>query len=238
MAKKEKREKGPPPFHNPFSGLKLPPPAAKPTPASKPPTPKKAPATKGAARPPQGSSTAATDDESTLFLQTIGEVEPVRAGSVRAAPPPPRTAAELRILDSEAEALLTLCELVAGDGPLDLSDTDEFVMGSRPGLDPRVVARLRAGAYSFARHVDLHGHTKADAKLALQLFVSESRRRDERCVLIVHGRGLHSPDRQPVLKEAIVGWLTRGALAHHVLAFCTARPHDGGGGAMYVLLRH
>lgn len=221
-----KKEKGPPPFHNPFGGLKLPTPPGKPAPP-KAPAPAKLPA-----------AAAASEDDASLFLAAVGEVEPVRAGKVRAAPPPPRTAAELRILDGEAEALLTLCELVVGDGPLDLSDTDEFVMASRPGLDPRVVARLRDGAYPFKRHVDLHGFTKVDAKPALQAFVSDSRRRGERCVLVVHGRGLHSPDRQPVLKEAIVGWLTRGAIAHHVLAFCTARPHDGGGGAMYLLLRH
>lgn len=67
--------------------------------------------------------------------------------------------------------------------------------------------------------------------------MTESRVGRRRCVLLIHGRGLNSPDRVPVLKNALVGWLTRGRLAKRVLAFATARPVDGGAGALYVLLR-
>ena len=59
----------------------------------------------------------------------------------------------------------------------------------------------------------------------------------KRCVLLVHGRGLHSPDQLPVLKEALLGWLAGGRFGRLVLAFCSARPADGGAGALYVLLR-
>ena len=65
----------------------------------------------------------------------------------------------------------------------------------------------------------------------------QARAAGKRCVLIVHGRGLHSRDQLPVLKEALRGWLATHRLARHVLAFATARPADGGGGAVYVLLR-
>jgi DNA-nicking Smr family endonuclease len=85
--------------------------------------------------------------------------------------------------------------------------------------------------------VDLHGLGTEAAKEALERFLVESRRRGHRCVLVVHGRGLHSKDQVPVIKERMGAWLSRGRLSKIVLAFATARPTDGGAGASYVLLR-
>jgi DNA-nicking Smr family endonuclease len=76
-----------------------------------------------------------------------------------------------------------------------------------------------------------------EAKEALVRFVFDARSRGKRCVLIVHGRGLHSKDQIPVLKASLQTWLSHGKLAERVLAFTSARPHDGGAGAVYVLLR-
>ena len=71
----------------------------------------------------------------------------------------------------------------------------------------------------------------------LESFLSRSRQAGKRCVLVVHGRGLHSKDQMPVLKDALKRWMSTARFADHVLAFATARPHDGGLGAVYVLLR-
>ena len=68
-------------------------------------------------------------------------------------------------------------------------------------------------------------------------FLRRSRQGGKRCVLLVHGRGTHSKDQLPVLKEALRGWLPSHRLGRQVLAFATARPADGGAGALYVLLR-
>jgi DNA-nicking Smr family endonuclease len=86
-------------------------------------------------------------------------------------------------------------------------------------------------------HLDLHGQTRDEAKRAVELFLRDARRSGKRCVVLVHGRGLHSRDQLPVLKEALGTWLGQGRFARHVLAFATARPADGGAGAVYVLLR-
>ena len=86
-------------------------------------------------------------------------------------------------------------------------------------------------------HVDLHGLTREEAHIRVETFLHESRTNDRRCVLIVHGRGLNSKDQIPVLKDAVRLWLARGRIAKSVLAFATARPTDGGAGAVYVLLR-
>ena len=206
------------PFNNPFQGLTLPRPAA--------PAPPARPLRASAPREP---------DEAAQFLAAVGEVQPVRRGAQRVEPAkssalPPRT-------DEDAEVLAQLAELVAGEGPFDLADSDEFIEGSLPSLDPQLLRKLRRGEISVQGHVDLHGLTRDEARSALERFLLASRQAGKRCVLVVHGRGLHSKDRIPVLKASVQLWLTRGRIARWVLAFTTARPHDGGSGAVYVLLR-
>ena len=79
--------------------------------------------------------------------------------------------------------------------------------------------------------------TRDEAQVAVDRFVAAARTAGRRCVLIIHGRGHHSKDQVPVLKERIHAWLARGRLSKSVLAFASARPCDGGAGAVYVLLR-
>ena len=124
-----------------------------------------------------------------------------------------------------------------GDAPFDLADSDEFVEGRIAGLDPNLVRKLRRGEFAVQGHVDLHGLTRDEAKRSVDAFLRASRNAGKRCVLVVHGRGLHSKDQLPVLKEALRTWLSTARFARHVLAFATARPADGGAGAVYVLLR-
>ncbi len=138
--------------------------------------------------------------------------------------------------DDEAEAMAELADLVAGRGVFDFADSDEYIEGIAQGLNRRL-KRLRHGYFAVQSHLDLHGRTRVEARQEVEQFVIASRQRGLRCVLIVHGRGLNSKDQIPVLKEALKVWLARGRIARSVLAFCTARPSDGGAGAVYVLLR-
>lgn len=215
MAKKSE------PFNNPFSKLKLEPPK-KPAPAAPPPPPKKK---------------ARDDDDAALFLESVGEVAPVRAKVDRVTPKEPPTADQLRIPNEEAESLARLAELVSGDGAFDLADSDEFIEGAVQGFDERVLRKLRKGEFAHRAHLDLHSLTKDEAKPELEKFLAEARLAGHRCVLVVTGRGLHSKDSIPVLKQSVQAWLTHGRPARQVLAFCSARPEDGGAGAVYVLLR-
>jgi len=133
--------------------------------------------------------------------------------------------------------LAQLSDLVAGQGNFELTETDEYVEGARVGIDPRLVTRLRRGEFAVQAHIDLHGMIQVDAKAALEQFIVNAVRKGLRVVLVVHGRGRRSPGGMPVLKHAAAQWLSHGVTGGYVLAFSTARPADGGAGAMYVLLR-
>jgi DNA-nicking Smr family endonuclease len=130
-----------------------------------------------------------------------------------------------------------LSALVEDSSAWDISFSDEYMMGAVPGVGPKVMRRLKRGEFSVEDYVDLHGLTKKEAEEAVREFIMKSYQRGFRCVLIVHGRGLGSVDQQPAIKRELPVWFRRGMLKRTVLAFVTARPCDGGAGALYVLLK-
>jgi DNA-nicking Smr family endonuclease len=194
-----------------------------------PPAPKAA--TAPAAEPPKP-----VTDEPTLFARAMDGVVRVQKGAGRIAAPPP-AASPRRPVSEEAEALAALADLVSGEAAFDITDTREYIEGAVVGLDPRIARRLRRGDFARQAHLDLHGMVTDEARAAVDRFLAASVRAGHRCLLIVHGRGLNSKDHTPVLKERLKTWLSRGRASHLVLAFATARSHDGGAGALYVLLR-
>jgi DNA-nicking Smr family endonuclease len=167
----------------------------------------------------------------------MADVVPLPRGIAARIDGPAPAEVHRRPVSEEAEALAELSDLVTGTARFDITDTREYVEGVVVGLDPRLIRRLRRGDFSWQAHVDLHGLTAAEARDAVDRFILESFRTGRRCVLIVHGRGHNSKDRTPVLKERLKSWLAHGRIAKVVLAFATARPCDGGAGALYVLLR-
>jgi DNA-nicking Smr family endonuclease len=213
------------PFNNPFQRVKLPPKEEKPK--AKPPEPPPPP--------PPRRREGLNDEE--LWQLAIDGAAPLEDRKERIRPGPRPQAMVPAQLDPEIEAYEELRALVRGEAPFDLADSDEFIEGSVQGLDPRVVRRLRKGEFAVQGHVDLHGLTREEAKRLLDSFLSQSRQAGKRCVLVVHGRGLHSKDEVPVLKNAVKRWMATARFSEHVLAFATARSHDGGLGAVYVLLR-
>jgi DNA-nicking Smr family endonuclease len=212
------------PFHNPFEKLKD-------HPAAKPP-PKAVPRRE----PPKPPPPPRERTEAELWAEATTGAKRVDPGAGQAAPPAPRAPPE-QVWHPELEAIDALRALVSGDAPFDLSDSDEYVEGWVAGLDHKIVLKLRRGEFAVQGHLDLHGLTRDEAKREVEAFIRSSRLAGKRCVLVVHGRGLHSKDQLPVLKDAVKGWLGTQRFARHVLAFATARPADGGAGALYVLLR-
>jgi len=218
------------PFHNPFAGLKRKLEEDCPAAAAATPTP---PAT-STSTPTSNPTRAPTDEE--LWAQATAGAKRVDRGPARVTPGAPRRGPEA-FWHPDLEAIDQLRALVRGEAPFDLSDSDEFIEGRVTGLDPAVVRKLRRGEYAVQAHADLHGLTRQEAKAAADRFLRQARASGKRCVLLVHGRGIHSKDQVPVLKEALRSWLSTARFGRHVLAFATARPQDGGAGAVYVLLR-
>ncbi len=220
------------PFHNPFGDLKR-----KLAERERPPTSTATPTPT-----PTSTSTSTSTDRPTrssdqdLWAQATAGVRRIDPGPGRAAPRPPPPAPR-EFWHPDLEALDALQALVRGDGPFDVSDGDEFIEGRAPGVDAGIARKLRRGEYAVQGHLDLHGMTREEAKAAVLAFLRGARGGGKRCVLLVHGRGTHSRDQVPVLKEALRSWLATARFARDVLAFATARPEDGGGGALYVLLR-
>lgn len=208
------------PFNDAFRKLGDRAAAAAPRPARPPPPPP---------RPPS------EPDEHELWARVTAGARPP-PGPDRVGPPRP-PAASGHVWHPDLDAIDELRALVAGEGPFDLADSDEFIEGRVAGLDADVLRKLRRGEYAVQGHVDLHGLTREEAKGAVEAFLRSARSAGKRCVLVVHGRGLHSKDQLPVLKEALRTWLATARFARHVLAFASARPADGGAGAIYVLLR-
>ena len=127
-----------------------------------------------------------------------------------------------------AESLQTRADPDSG-----LASGEELVY-VRTGVPAQVLRRLRRGHWVVQDDLDLHGMTSVEARAATTAFLAECVLRGVRCVRIVHGKGLRSPNREPVLKRKLGRWLD---VRDEVLAYCEARPVDGGSGAVIVLLR-
>jgi len=170
-------------------------------------------------------------------MRGVAQLPPDPRGRIIGGAAPPPSTPRARRLDDESEAYAALADLVDGVGVFDISATDEYIEGLGPGIDKRLLRKLRAGDYAVQAHLDLHGLTSEEARIEVEKFLVAARGDGRRCVLIIHGRGHGSKEGIPVLKERLKVWLTRGRIGRGVLAFCTARPADGGAGAVYVLLR-
>lgn len=138
----------------------------------------------------------------------------------------------LSLLRDEREVILeSMQDPIRWDEESEFDRDSSFV---RPGLSRQTLRRLRRGDWHIQAELDLHGLTKIEAKHELAEFLHECKRRGGRCVRIIHGKGLRSPNKEPVLKHHVRHWLTQ---RDEVLAYVSARPADGGEGAVVVLLR-
>ena len=171
------------------------------------------------------------DAEDNLFIRAAGAVKPL---------PDKRTALlkkERKIpttLQYQRDEKAVLKEALSDEFDVStLLETDEHLSFRRPGIGTDVTHKLRRGDWSIQRQLDLHGMRRDDAREALGHFIRQAHKHGIRCVRVVHGKGLGSPGKAPVLKNRVHSWLVQ---KNEVLAFVQAKPADGGGGALVVLL--
>ena len=170
------------------------------------------------------------------FKAALGDVTPLkRTNKARIDTPPPAPVPRHRIADEEDA--LAASKYGAEPAP-QTWDIGQEIEGEqtylRKGLGTDVLSKLRRGHWTVQAELDLHGHDSDEAHDALADFLGEVRGVGMRCVRVIHGKGLTSPGREPVLKGKVRRWLQRW---DDVLAYCEAPRHAGGGGAVIVLLR-
>ena len=147
-----------------------------------------------------------------------------------------RPPVEIQPQDEEQDALRALEDFVR-HGNIEIEQTAEYIEGSVHPHGRLYLDDLRAGRFSVQAHMDLHGLNLQEARFILEEFLLESIRAGFTCVRVIHGRGRHSHKHRSVLKENIHRWLCTRRMSRHVIAYTSARRCDGGGGAVYVLLR-
>lgn len=168
--------------------------------------------------------------DAALFREAMRDVQPLTGGRRHLEKPAPKARAYSRRRD-EALALQESLEHPPEDADI---ETGEEMSFRRPGLPIREFRKLRRGLFPVRDELDLHGLNAEEALAAMREFIAEAAAHGARCVRIVHGKGLGSGPRGPVLKHLVNEWLRRWDL---VLAFCSTQPRHGGTGAVYVLLR-
>ena len=170
------------------------------------------------------------EDERDLFRRQMADV--VRRASDVVPPRRPRPAPIPRQTRREERAVIE--DLASEVVDWSEHETGDELYYHQPGVQRRTIRKLRRGGYSVTAELDLHGCTVRQARERLSDFLGALDRRRQTCVRIIHGKGLGSPGRQPVLRNKVALWLAR---RRDVLGYCSAPHHDGGLGALYVLLR-
>ena len=180
----------------------------------------------------QREAAAKRQAERQLFSHSVGPITPLRSRNLIDTTPAPIPPLPMQHwLDEER----VLRESISDDFDVStLLDTDDQLSFRRPGIGVEITRRLRSGHWSIQRQLDLHGLRTDEAREALGQFIRHAHKTGLRCVRVVHGKGLGSPGKTPVLKGRVQRWLVQ---KKEVLAFVQARPMDGGAGALLVLLQ-
>jgi DNA-nicking Smr family endonuclease len=173
---------------------------------------------------------AVSPEDRALFRHAVGSVKPLQHDRVDYTKKPPAPIPRSTLADEQQ----VLEDMVSNYfEPAEL-DTGEEIYHCRDGMPNTTLRKLRRGQFRVGAVLDLHGMSVDTARHALVGFLQSSRRDNITCVRIIHGKGNRSRHKGPVLKHKANVWLRQ---RDDVLAFCSARPVDGGTGAIYVLLK-
>ena len=179
----------------------------------------------------QAKAVQQTASDKELFIRAAGVVKPLPDKRKLHHKPEPKMPPAMQYQKDEKAVLK---EAISDEFDVStLLETDEHLSFRRPGIGTDVTRKLRRGDWSIQRQLDLHGLRRDDAREALGIFIREAHKHGIRCVRVVHGKGLGSPGKAPILKNRVHSWLVQ---KNEVLAFVQAKPADGGGGALVVLL--
>ncbi len=180
----------------------------------------------------RGAAARLREAESNLFARAVGVVQRM-PDPVRAPVPKTNVAPVAKQRQKDEQAVLRDALSDEFDAST-LLDTDDMLSFRRPGIGRDVTHKLRKGDWAIQREVDLHGLRSEEARVVLAEFIRNAHRQGLRCLRVVHGKGLGSPGKTPVLKSKVHSWLVQ---KNQVMAFVQAKPAEGGAGALVVLLK-
>ena len=169
-------------------------------------------------------------DEGLGFADLLGEIKVLSSDRVHPSKPKPRPIPQQSRLDNRK----VMEELAVSPTEHEDMQPGDVLSHIQPGVQKQVFRKLKRGQYRIEAELDLHGMTKLQAQEELITFIEQVRAEGLRCIRIIHGKGYGSSNKGPVIKPLVNQWLQKRA---EVLAFCSARPVDGGTGAVYVLLK-
>ena len=166
------------------------------------------------------------------FAEMLGDVKVLaRSDKVVHETPKPRPVPTQALRDQEK---IMQEELLVSPNEYEEMQPGDTLSYVQPGIQKQVFRKLKRGQYSIEAELDLHGLTRDEAQQHLNEFILEVRDQGIRCVRIIHGKGYGSSNQGPVIKPLVNQWLRK---RKEILAFCSARPVDGGTGAVYVLIK-
>jgi DNA-nicking Smr family endonuclease len=175
--------------------------------------------------------TPAAEQDKYLFLEAVKNARPLNTAPQHSEKTYPKPVAKQFIRD-EKQALRD--SLSDDFYPAHELESGEELLYLRTGQSPSILSKLRRGFWVVQAQIDLHGLISDEAREYVAEFLSSCKKRNIRCVRIVHGKGLGSRNREPVLKHKLRNWLMQ---RDEVIAYAQAKPEDGGSGAVIVLLK-
>lgn len=171
------------------------------------------------------------ENDPALFHEAVKGARPVTSNRISHAPKKPKPIPRQLIRDEKQALVDSLSDHYI---PAHELESGEELLYLRDGQSPMVLSKLRRGHWVVQAHIDLHGLVSDEARLFVSEFIADCKKRGLRCVRIVHGKGLGSRNKEPVLKHKLRNWLMQ---KDEVIAYAQARAHDGGSGAVIVLLK-
>jgi DNA-nicking Smr family endonuclease len=167
------------------------------------------------------------DDDLAFFRNAMKNVKPLHNDKIVLTKPLPKKKAYIEEQENINKDILY-------DHNIREVETEEELLFKRTGIQHYIINKLRRGQFNIQAELDLHGMTVRVAQQEVKNFLKKCQYRDIRCARIIHGKGYGSTTKQPILKNKLNLWLPQ---CDEILAFCSARPSDGGTGAVYVLIK-
>jgi DNA-nicking Smr family endonuclease len=171
------------------------------------------------------------DNDLNLFKEAVKDARPIKVDRIQPPVKKPKPIPRQFMRDERQALVDSLSDHYIPEHEL---ESGEELLYLREGQSPVILSKLRRGHWVVQAHIDLHGLVSDEARAYVSEFISDCKKRGIRCVRIVHGKGLGSRNREPVLRNKLRGWLMQ---KDEVIAYAQAKPNDGGSGAVIVLLK-